>query len=162
LIDAFALVVKEYPDVKLLLVGKSNYFYDRLEKKVKQMGLEKSVLFLGGVTDEELIGLYQDAQALVFPSLMEGFGLPGLEAMQNGCLVLASDIPVFKEIYQDAALYFNPREIASIHATIRQVLTEKKSFSHYLEKGKKQANHFSWEKMAQDTIRIYESSVSLR
>ncbi|MGH7203037.1 MAG: glycosyltransferase family 4 protein, partial [Candidatus Levyibacteriota bacterium] len=123
LIDAFALVVKEYPDVKLLLVGKSNYFYDRLEEKVGQMGLEKSVLFLGGVSDEELIGLYQDAQALVFPSLMEGFGLPGLEAMQNGCLVLASDIPVFKEIYQDAALYFNPREIASIHATIRQVLT---------------------------------------
>ncbi|MGI8420353.1 MAG: glycosyltransferase family 4 protein [Candidatus Levyibacteriota bacterium] len=162
LVEAFRLVAKEYIDVKLLLVGKSNYFYDRLKEKVTQMGLEKSVLFLGRVTDEELIGLYHHAEALVFPSLMEGFGLPGLEAMQNDCLVLASDIPVFKEIYQDAALYFNPREITSIHATIRLVLTEKKSFSHYIEKGEKQTEPFSWEKMAQETLHIYESSVGLR
>jgi glycosyltransferase involved in cell wall biosynthesis len=162
LIDAFKSVSKDYPDVKLALVGKKNYFYDRLEEKVKKLGLENTVLFLGGVSDEELTGLYQHAEALVFPSLMEGFGLPGLEAMQNECLVLASDIPVFKEIYQEAAVYFNPRESASIHATIRQVLTEKKSFDQYIKKGKERGKTFSWEKMARETLHIYESSVSLR
>lgn len=162
LVEAFQLVVKEFPEVKLIMVGKKNYFYDRLEEKVKKLGLEKTIIFAGGVNDQELSALYQQAEALIFPSLMEGFGLPGLEAMQNRCLVLASDIPIFKEIYKDAAAYFNPRETASIHATIRQVLTEKKRFALYIEKGTARVKTFSWQKMAQETQNIYESSASLR
>ena len=162
LVEAFHLIFVEYPDVKLVLVGKNNYFSSQLEEKVNKLQLEKSIVFSGGVSDKELVSLYKHAEALIFPSLMEGFGLPGLEAMQSECLVLAADIPVFKEIYQDAAVYFNPRAVASIHATIRQVLTEKKSFSQYIQKGKEQVKTFSWEKMAKETIHIYESCVSLR
>lgn len=162
LVEAFQKIAKEFSDVKLVMVGKKNYFYDRVEEQVKELGLEKHIIFAGGVSDEELAGLYHHAQALVFPSLMEGFGLPGLEAMQNNCLVLASDIPVFREIYKDGAVYFNPREISTIHATIRQVLTEKEKFSKYLEKGRERVKTFSWEKMAKETLSIYESSVSLR
>ncbi len=162
LIEAFALVVREFPEAKLVLVGKKNYFYDRLEEKVGKMGLKKSILFSGNVSDQELQSLYQDTQALIVPSLMEGFGLPGLEAMQSDCLVLASDIPSLREIYKDAAVYFDPLAVDSLHATIREVLENKKKFANYIEKGKKRALFFSWEKMAKETLKIYESCSRIR
>jgi glycosyltransferase involved in cell wall biosynthesis len=162
LIDVFVLVIKDYPDVKLVLVGNKNYFYERLEQRVKGMYMDKHILFTGNITEEELISLYHQANALILPSLMEGFGLPGLEAMQSGCLVLASDIPVFKEIYQDAAIYFNPLEIESLSATIREVLQDKKKFQPFIEKGKKRLGDFSWRKMAENTLKIYESSTRVR
>lgn len=162
LVEAFLLVCKEFPEINLVLVGKKNYFYDRLEKKVQRLNLEKNIMFTGSVTDEELTSLYHHAQALILPSLMEGFGLPGLEAMQSKCLVLASDIPSFKEIYQDAAVYFDPLAIDSLHATIREVLQNKQTFHPYIQKGEKRAATFSWKKMAEETIKIYESCLSVR
>ena len=162
LIDAFTLIVKDYPDVKLVLVGKKNYFYERLEQRVKAMYMDKHILFTGDITEEELISFYRHANSLILPSLMEGFGLPGLEAMEAGCLVIASDIPAFKEIYQDAAIYFNPLEIESLSATIRKVLTDRKKFQSFIEKGKKRLTNFSWERMAEETVKIYESSVGVR
>lgn len=160
LCDAFAWVLNDYPDIKLVFVGKKNYFYSRLEEKVKKMKLDKNIIFTGSVSDEELFSFYKNAEALILPSLMEGFGLPGLEAMQAGCLVLASDIPVFKEIYQDAAFYFDPLEVEAMHATILKVLQNKKEFALFIEKGKKQITKFSWEKMADKTLKIYESCTS--
>lgn len=162
LIDAFQIVLEKHPDVQLVMVGKKNYFYNRLEEKVKQMKLQKNVLFAEGVDDAALKKLYQNAEALVFPSLMEGFGLPGLEAMQLRCLVLASDIPVFKEIYKDAAVYFNPLEIQSMSDTMLSVLDDKKSFKTYLKKGEKQALGYSWHTMAHETLRVYENSIGVR
>jgi len=162
LIDAFTLIVKDYPDVKLVLVGKKNYFYERLEQRVKAMYMDKHILFTGDITEEELISFYRHANSLILPSLMEGFGLPGLEAMEAGCLVIASDIPAFKEIYQDAAIYFNPLEIESLSATIRKVLTDRKKFQSFIEKGKKRLTNFSWERMAEETVKIYESSTGVR
>jgi glycosyltransferase involved in cell wall biosynthesis len=162
LCDAFALILADHPEVKLLLVGKKNYFYNRLEEKVKKMNLDKSIIFTGSVRDEKLVSLYKNAKALILPSLMEGFGLPGLEAMQSGCLVLASDIPVFKEIYQDAAVYFDPLEVESMRVTILKVLERKKDFDSLIEKGKRQISTFSWEKMANQTLKIYESCLSIR
>ncbi len=162
LIDAFALLRGEYPDVKLLLVGKRNYFYEGLIEKVKSMHLESTIIFTGEIDDQELFSLYHHAEAFISPSLMEGFGLPGLEAMKSGCLVLASDIPVFKEIYGDAAVYFNPLAVDSMHATIRKVLKNKKEFEKQKQQGLQQVKTFSWKKMANETVRIYESSVSIR
>lgn len=162
LIEAFTLVIRDYPDVKLVLVGKKNYFYERLEQRVKGMYMDKHIIFTGNTTEEELVSLYQLANALILPSLMEGFGLPGLEAMQAGCLVLASDISVFKEIYHDAAVYFNPLEIEAISATIREVLDNKKKFRSFIEKGKKRLADFSWREMAEETLKIYESCTRIR
>src|SRR4030043_2146073 len=90
-------------DFKLILVGKEDYFYKRLKTKAKKVSLEGKVIFYGGIGRGELSYLYKNAQALILPSLMEGFGLPGLEAMAAGCPVICSDIPVFREIYGEAA-----------------------------------------------------------
>lgn len=162
LVEAFGRIVSVYPDVTLLFVGSKNYFYDRLELKVKQRSLEKNIHFLGKVDDAMLEALYRKAHALITPSLMEGFGLPGLEAMQNKCLVLASDIPVYKEIYADAVVYFDPRSLHSIHDTILSVLQDKKKFQKYIEKGLKRVALFSWKTMAIQTIQIYESCARIR
>jgi glycosyltransferase involved in cell wall biosynthesis len=161
LIDAFAILKKEKTEVKLVLVGKEDYFYRRLKEKVKRLEIEEQVIFTGYVTENQLFEYYNNAIATVVPSLMEGFGLTGLEAMQAGCLVLASDIPSLKEIYQDAAIYFNPFAVNAIHATIREVLKGKKSLLSYKEKGMKRVSFFSWKRMAQETLKIYESSTGI-
>src|SRR3990167_9522477 len=128
LIEAFNLVchpealAEGSNDIKLVLVGKEDYFYKRLKEKVKNMGLEKSVLFLGEVSDEELMILYKNARVLVMPSLMEGFGLPAVEAMANKCLVLASDIPTFREICGGVGVYFDPKNSEEIAKNLIPVL----------------------------------------
>ncbi len=176
LVDAFSMLchpersegprdssAKPQNDISLLLVGKEDYFYKRLKEKVQKTGLENRVLFKGFVSDEELANLYQHAIALVIPSLMEGFGLPVLEAMSNNCLVLASDIPSLREVAADAAVYFDPKNTQDMQKTLREVLTKKKDFyKQHIEKGKKQATMFSWEKTASQTLQIYESCFSLR
>ncbi len=158
LLQALNILISQYPNISLVLVGKEDYFYKRLKEKVKKMNLEKSVLFCGQVSNEELISLYRNAKALVMPSLMEGFGLPGLEAMANKCLVLASDVPALREIYSDAAVYFNPVDIDDIRKKMEDVcFNDLNHFSQNIEKGLQRVKLFSWEKMAKETLRVYES-----
>ncbi len=162
LLEAFNILISQYPNISFILVGKDDYFHERLKTQVKKMGLEKSVKFLGYVNDEELVNLYRNALALVNPSLIEGFGLSNLEAMVNRCLVLASDIQAHREICQNAVLYFDPKDIVSIRDSMEEVLLN--DSNHFTEKisiGFERAKWFSWEKMAKETLRIYESCVGL-
>jgi glycosyltransferase involved in cell wall biosynthesis len=147
-------------DISLVLVGKEDYFYKRLKGKVKNMNLEKSVKFLGEVSDEELTSLYRNALALVVPSLMEGFGLPALEAMANKCLVLASDIASLREIGSDAAIYFDPYNPKDIAEKMREAcFNDLNHFSEKIKRGLERVKMFSWEKMTRETLRVYESCV---
>jgi glycosyltransferase involved in cell wall biosynthesis len=123
--------------------------------------MERFVRFIGYVSDRKLFGLYKDAQAFIFPSLSEGFGLPGLEAMASGTPVLASDIPVFREVYSDAVLYFNPEDVDDIANKIMQILTDKNLRAALVLKGKSHIRKYSWRKMAKETKDIYESCLSL-
>jgi len=157
--DIFGEKIRNNSDLQLVLVGKEDYFYKRLKEKVRNMGLEKSVLFYGEVSDEELSALYKNALALVIPSLMEGFGLPALEAMANKCLVLASDIPALREVCVDAAIYFNPSKTEEIAQKMTSVLHSNDTY-HYsdkIKKGFRKARMFSWEKMARETLTVYEN-----
>lgn len=165
LIDAFAKVLNNNKStgLNLVLVGKEDYFYRKLRKRVKDEKLDSSIIFYGQASDQELANLYQNAKALIIPSLMEGFGLPLLEAMENECLILASEIPVFKEVCGDAALYFDPYNINNMVEKINKVYyKESINFGILIKNGLKIAKNFSWEKMAEETLKIYESSISLR
>lgn len=162
LIEGFKLLQESSPEtsknIKLVLVGKEDYFYKRLKEKVRRLGLSDSVIFFGYASDEALQALYTHAQALVMPSLMEGFGLPLLEAMITNCFVIASDIPSLKEIAQDAAIYINPNDSKTVKHVLQEVMTmseEKKQ--HYKEKGQKRAQTFTWESMAKQTLAVYNS-----
>ncbi len=159
LLEAFGTLAYR---VKLILVGKEDYFYKRLKNKVAEMRLSEKVIFLQNVTDEELSSLYQNALALVMPSLMEGFGLPALEAMVNKCLVLASDIPALREVCGDAAIYFNPYGVNDIFKKMSEAYYDDTyHYSDRKEKGLERVKNFSWHKMAKETLRIYESCVGV-
>ncbi len=101
------------------------------------------------MTDEELVRLYNKATCFIFPSVYEGFGLPPLEAMACGCPVLASDIPVIREVCNDAAQYFNPYNVNDIIRAITQYLDESDVIKEKMrQKGYANVARFSWEKSA--------------
>ncbi len=150
-------------NAKLILVGKEDYFYQKLKMYVRKKGLENLVLLRGEVTDTELSKFYKNALALVMPSLMEGFGLPIVEAMANKCLVLASDIPAHREIAQGAAVYFDPINVLDLSNKLRDIFNDYNSYNsykNYIRKGAIRTKIFSWEKMAKKTLELYESCSS--
>jgi glycosyltransferase involved in cell wall biosynthesis len=163
LIDAFVEFKNETKDdTNLVLVGKDDFFYQRLRRKVEEKKL-KNVVFKHNIADEELLSLYSNAIALVSTSLMEGFGLPPLEAMSSSCLVLLSDIPSFKEVCKDAAFYFNPKSKNSLKEKLGLLYNlDHKEKQEHIKKGLARVKEFSWKKMAEQTLSVYESSPSTR
>ena len=158
LIKAFNDFSKENKDTKLILVGNKDYFYQKLEAKFKS----DKIIYFGKASDEDLASLYNNAIAFVLPSLMEGFGLPVLEAMANKCPVVCSDIPSLKEIAGDSAIYFNPQDVDDITRNLKFIVQNSKFRGETKENGYKKSQEFSWEKMAKETLKTYESSISLR
>ncbi len=144
--------------VKLVLVGKDDFFYRRIKELVGNMKLDDSVIFFGQADDMQLDNLYAHAIALVFPSFMEGFGLPGLEAMACECPVVCSDIPIFHEIYGDATVYFNPKSPEDMISKFKAVMSDKTLQNHLIEKGKLQVKQYSWSKLGQQTLAVYQKA----
>jgi glycosyltransferase involved in cell wall biosynthesis len=163
LIEGFVLFKKlTQEDVKLVLVGKDDYFYKHLEQKTTVKS-RTDIVFRHDVTDEELFGLYSNAIAFVSASLMEGFGLPPLEAMSMSCPVVLSRIPSFQEVCDEAAIYFDPNDQNSLKDQLNFVYNlDQKRREEFIKKGLERVKQFSWEKMAKQTLAIYESSISIR
>lgn len=161
LIQGFKLFKQQSENTtKLYLVGKNDYFYEQLQKELKN---DVDVVFKHDVTDTELATLYTNAVAFVSASVMEGFGLPPLEAMANSCVPLVSDIPSFHEVCEDAGVYFDQNDHEKIaEAMLEWMKVSEKDKKRLLEQGKKRVTHFSWKKMAEETIAIYEGSNRLR
>ncbi len=152
----------EIQNLKLLFVGPEDYFYERLKKTVEKSNLEEKIIFYGAASDKELVSLYKNALCFINPSLMEGFGLPGLEAMSLGCPVVCSNIPVFREIYGRAAFYFDPKDIGNISRKINKFLKmNKKEKEKLIKLGKEQTEKYSWRKCAERTLEVYESCFGL-
>lgn len=139
-------------DFNLVLVGSDAFFYKRLYTLVDTLSCKDAIQFTGAITDEDLVGAYTYAHALVFPSLSEGFGLPALEAIRFGCPVICSDIPIFHEILDDNAVYFNPKSIDSLVSALKKMSGKKQV------PDKKILERYSWKTMAAQTLAIYERS----
>lgn len=162
LIIAFDKVIKNSTapiskKLKLVLVGKDDYFYQRLKDLVKKLELIDQVVFTGQVSDQELVSYYQQALFLVFPSLAEGFGLPALEAINYGLPVAASSVYSLPEVLGEAGYYFNPRQINEIESAIETMATDDKLRNELKVKGKEQIKRYSWSKMARQILAIYQS-----
>jgi glycosyltransferase involved in cell wall biosynthesis len=155
LIDSSAKVIQQHPDCKLVLAGKADEFRDQLDQKIEASNLKDHVVFSGFVTDEELRGLYQNAKLYVFPSLSEGFGLPGLEAMQYGLPVVSSDASCLPEIYGDAAVYFDPLDTKDMAEKISVLLSNEKMRQDLIKAGHERVKQFSWRRMAEETLEVY-------
>jgi len=151
-------VFKGAKDKKIVLAiaCSRNVFTRRLEKIVASLKLENQVKFLGFVPDKELAVLYQEAIALIQPSLMEGFGLTGLEAMACGCPVISSNTSCLPEVYGKAAIYFNPLNIKEMKEKIFLLIGDEKLRKEMINRGKKRIKGFSWQKTARKTLVIYQ------
>jgi len=158
LIDAFSSLRAIFPDLLLVLAGKTDRNYQDLKQRVLANHLD-NVVFSGFVSEEELKWLYAQAKAYVFPSLSEGFGLPGLEAMVNKTPLISSDKTCLKEIYADAALYFNPTDKISIAEAITAVINNPDIRNKLINKGLGRASQFSWQKMATETLDVYQQAL---
>ncbi len=144
--------LRELPTFTLRLASTRNVFAQRLTERARALGVADQVVFLGYVPDEQLIKLYQRARALLQPSKAEGFGLTGLEAMAVGCPVIAADIPVFREIYGRHAHFFAPNDAAALVQAVRRSPPPATS----LRSAQAHARSFSWDKMTEQTLNVYQ------
>ncbi|KKQ95690.1 MAG: glycosyl transferase, group 1 [Candidatus Woesebacteria bacterium GW2011_GWB1_43_14] len=159
-LEAVSLIkTKEGKTPILLVITKESEFSKRLMSTAIRMRTEEFLKIISQVSDEELGTLMKNSLGFIFPSLSEGFGLPGLEAMSIGTLVLASDIPVFREIYKDNAIYFNPYDFSSIRGSMQTVIDMKEGDrKRRISEGKKFTKRYSWEKTARATLKVYEKT----
>ncbi len=154
LVDAFALLRQQHPDLKLALVGKSDPNYKALQKRTEHKSV-KNVIFTDFVSDGQLRWLYEHTSAYIFPSLSEGFGLPGLEAMVAGAPVVSSNATCLPEVYKDGAEYFDPYSIEDMASAIHKVISDDKLSKQLIRQGKVVASKYSWDRTAQETLDVY-------
>lgn len=159
LIEAFEILQVKYHDLNLVLAGKKDFNYEQTENRVKAKGI-KNVIFTDFISEGQLKWLYQNCAAYIFPSLSEGFGLPGLEAMIQGAPVVSSNATCLPEIYGDAAKYFYPLDVDDMADSIAKVLDDDRLRSELVKKGRKQAAKYSWERMARQTLIVYEKALN--
>lgn len=155
LIDAFALLQQTHPDLVLALAGKKDGNYLRHEVYVKEQGIQ-SVVFTGFVSDQQLRWMYEHTAAYCFPSLSEGFGLPGLEAMLHGAPVASSAATCLPETHGEAAHYFDPYSVEDMARAIDDILTDDTLRQALIAQGKAHVATFSWRRMAEQTLVVYE------
>ena len=154
LAEAHQRLLEDHPDLGLVLVGKKSTMHQRNEKLFADKGYQ-NIHFTGFVTDEQLAWLYHHCASYVFPSLMEGFGLPGLEAMAYGAPVTSSDRTCLPEVYGKAAWYFDPEDVDDMAARISQVLDDTKLHTELIKNGDHKVTEYSWEHMARQTHQVY-------
>jgi glycosyltransferase involved in cell wall biosynthesis len=141
--------LKLLPEYKLLLVSARTVFADQVKKYIEQQNLTQQVQFLGYLSDQEVAALLQASTALVQPSRSEGFGLTGLEAMAAGTPVIASDIPIFHEVYKTQAFFFDPNDPESFATALH--IVESTNRKTYQVAAQEFARSYQWSVMA-DTI----------
>lgn len=157
LIKSFEILLKSNPNLTLVLAGKKEFYFEELEKWTRKRSSYPSIRFTGFVEDSELKWLYENAEAYVLPSLSEGFGLPGLEAMAHDCPLVSSNATCLPEVYGDAAIYFDPKDVNDTAQAVQKVLSDKKLRKELVTKGHAQVQKYSWQKMAQQTLRVYNN-----
>jgi len=149
--------VREQEDIKLVLVGTGRRLYEDDLRQVHDLGLQEHVLLPGYVTHEDLVAIYNLAEAVAFPSFYESFPAIPLEAMACGCPVVTSPTGGTREAAGDAALYVDPTDESGLAQAVLRVLTEPKLRGELREKGFRHAKRFSWEQTARKTLETLES-----
>lgn len=156
LIRAFQRVCQHVPDVQLVLVGKLEYPYLDLPALMKELGVTRQVLWPGYVRDEDLPGLYNLADAFIYPSSYEGFGLPVLEAMACGTPVITANTSSLPEVVGDAAILIDPVNLGDMTDAMTQLLNNADLRQDFSARGIARARQFSWERTARETLHVYQ------
>ena len=155
LVDALVHLRRSHPALRVVLVGARDEFADRVGRHAERTGVADAVVFTGFVDDDELTALYAGASLFVFPSLSEGFGFPGLEAMAHGVPVAAARASCLPETYGDAAAWFDPRDAGDVARVIGGTLDDADTRARLVAAGRRRVAELSWERTAQQTLDVY-------
>jgi glycosyltransferase involved in cell wall biosynthesis len=139
----------------LVLAGGKGWLFEDAFAVVEELQLDKRVHFVGRVSSEDLLYLYNAAEMLAHPAFYEGFGLPPLEAMACGLPVVVSDVASLPEVVGDAGLLVDPHNVDELTVAMWRVLNDAELRQEMREKGLRQAERFSWERAARETLDIY-------
>lgn len=142
------------PRYSLTIVGSRSVFRKSIEEMVSSLKLQNRVNFKEKVSDLALAELYNSCFATVQPSFSEGFGLTGLEAMSFSCPVVASDIPVFKEIYQDGAVFFNPKSAEEFARAVKSI-AHLDDYQRIQKQSLAVSKKYSWKSLSEKTLKQY-------
>lgn len=155
-----SLVKKGLTDHKLVITGRKGWLYGPLFELIKEEGMEENIVFTGFVPDEELPYIYNGADLFIYLSLFEGFGIPPLEAMACGVPVICSNTTSLPEVAGDAGTLVDPMDQEGVENEILKVLTTPSLQNDMKKKGLIQAEKFSWERTARETLQVYKDVVS--
>ncbi len=162
LIDAFARMMRAYPQLPqhLVLAGKDTWFSGKVREAARQSGFGDRIHFLGFVSDDHLLQLYNACDLFVFPSFYEGFGIPILEAMACGRAVVCANTSAMPEVADGAGLLFDPYRTDEITRAMADVLLNPEIRTRLERRGPPRAAHFSWQRTARMTLRVYQNVVA--
>ena len=158
LLESFAILAKDFPH-KLVLIGSLGWRPEEYFERVEKLGLGGRVVRLGYVP-HELLSFYSAADAFVFPTHYEGFGLPLLEAMSCGCPVVSSDNSSIEEVTAGGALRVNSHDVEGFADAVSKVLTDAELRDRLVAAGKAHAATFSWDRCAATTMEVYQRLAS--
>jgi glycosyltransferase involved in cell wall biosynthesis len=159
LVEAFGRIRDELPHDLVITAGQgfTETPYDDL---IARYGLEGRVRRLGLVPSQDMVALYNEAEAFVFPSRYEGFGIPPLEAMACGCPVICSHATSLAEVVGDAALTFGPDDVATLADHLRAVAGSQALRERLSRSGLARAQQFSYRQSARQLLDLLESAAA--
>jgi glycosyltransferase involved in cell wall biosynthesis len=157
LLEAWKLVLKDFPKYQLVIAGKKGWLYKSIFKKVKDLKIENKVIFTDFISEEDKPALISGAKVFTLPSFWEGFGMDALTSMACGTPVVVSDIEALREVIGNAGIFVDPYKAPDIASGITETLSMNETrHESLIEKGLNQAEKFSWEDTARKTIKILE------
>lgn len=160
LIDAFDFLhatSKKLRDLQLVIAGGRGWKHERVLKKIIHAKAGPNIRYLGYVSHNEKIELMKEAEAFVFPSFTEGFGLPVLEAMALGAPVIAGNQGALPEIVGRSGVLVNPHKPKELAAAMKKVVSSPRLQRELARKGKRKAARYTWERTAKKTLEVYNS-----
>jgi glycosyltransferase involved in cell wall biosynthesis len=157
LVEAYWLARQKHENFPVLVIaGKKGWLFERIFRRTKDLGLEKSVIFTGYVSDGDKPPLLAGARYFCFPSLYEGFGMPPLEAMACGTPVLASNAASLPEVLGDAALLVDPYSVESITRAMERLCFDTALREDLRKKGPERAKYFNWNNISDALHTAYQ------
>lgn len=155
LLNSFSQFLKIKPDYQLVIAGKKGWLFDDIFSTVKKLKIDKQVIFTDFFEETEKWSLYKQAQALIIPSLYEGFGMPALEAMSVGTPAIGSNLASIPEVIGKAGILIDPTKVDDL-VNAMQKISQSKIRQKLSKLNLSQAKNFSWQSSAQIIIRSIE------
>lgn len=147
---------------QLALPGVPTEYEGELRQLAERLDVQSRVHFMGWVSDAELEALYGRADCFVLPSLIEGFGIPVVEAMRRGVPVACSDRGALPEVAGDAALLFDPEDQATVTTAVRRLIGDRDLAAELAKRGRERSREFTWERTAEATLACYRRAIEER